>query len=67
MPMMEVEVEVERKQDKTKLTPPLEKYSQYHSPEEENEEDEADFLIFDVNLDCGIQQVSPREGIDLWN
>ena len=67
MPMMEVEVEVERKQDKTKLTPPLEKYSQYDRPEEENEEDEADFLIFDVNLDCGIQQVSPREGIDLWN
>ena len=63
MPMMEVEVE--RKQDKTKLTPTLEKYSQDHSPEEENEEDEADFLIFDINLDCGIQQVSPREGIDL--
>ena len=50
-----------------KLTPALEKYSQYDRPQEENEEDEEDFLIFDINLDRGVQQVSPREGSDLWN
>ena len=64
MPVTEFEGEKTRL---TKLTPALEKYSQHDRPEEENEEDQADFLIFDIDLDCGVQQVGPREGIDLWN
>ena len=63
--MMKVKEVEERRHEK--LTPALEEYSQYDRPQEENEEDEEDFLIFDINLDSGVQQVGPREGSDLWN
>ena len=63
--MMEVEVEEEVERRHEKLTPALEEYSQHDGPQEENEEDEEDFLIFDINLDCGVQQMSPREGSNL--
>ena len=65
MPRMKVKVWRLVKRRSEKLTPALEKYSQYNGPEEEDEEDEEDLLIFDINLGCGIQQVSPREGSDL--
>ena len=61
--MTEVEVELERRHEK--LTPALEEYSQDDRPEEENEEDKKDFLIFNINLDSWVQQVGPREGSDL--
>ena len=50
---MEFEVELGRWEDN--LTPALEEYSQHDRPQEENEEDEEDFLIFDINLGRGIQ------------
>ena len=62
---MEFEVELGRWEDN--LAPALEEYSQHDRPQEENEEHEEDFLIFDLNLDRGVQQVSPGEGRDLWN